>query len=125
MPPVVRSRLLTLAVKPRDGPDGAVYHFISRPTSVLGGRSKTIAFDITAPIYQGGSTFEVMVAQKGLKAGGWQSMVAKGSRAVYTLSYDPIPETRTGPKVDSIWVRSDTTGLGHAVIVHEMRIYDE
>lgn len=110
---------------PKDGTDGAVYHFAQGNTPVFTGQTVTVAFEITTAIYDGmPHEFEVMVAQNGLKAGGWRKLTAKGGRNIYAIEFEPATEKRAiGDRVDSIWLRSDASGHGLPLIVHEIRVY--
>ncbi|HRD75607.1 MAG TPA: hypothetical protein PK264_06690, partial [Hyphomicrobiaceae bacterium] len=78
---------------PKDGTDGAAYHFTPGTEPVLKGKVATVAFEITTKVFDSGThEFEVMVVQNGLKAVGWQRLAARAGRNIYSIKFEPERE---------------------------------
>ena len=65
---------------------------------------------------------EVRFVQNGFRVLDWQQQVVGIGRQAYVFDYNSASDPRTGPKVDTVWIRSDSDGRGRPVTLHALRI---
>ena len=69
-----------------------------------------------------GQKMEAVYVQNGLQTGPWVRMLLAAGRTRYYSIFDTPTDKRGSDKIDTLWIRSDTTGKGLKVILHRLRL---